>query len=227
VIYKGMLLDIDNTLYDYNITHKKAKEEIIDYCVKKIGLTNSEVDMAYNIARKRVHIELIGTASSHNRLIYFQKMLEALDINPLKYAFDMYNIYWNSFLDNLKPFNGIYDLLEKYRGKICLITDLTADVQYQKIKKLKLDYYCNKLVTSEEAGKEKPHPYIFMLALKKLICNTYDEVIMIGDNFKKDILGAVDLKMKAIWFNHKKKEISYNNSLIKEVNKFTDILELI
>lgn len=224
--YKGLLLDIDNTLYDYNTTHKRAKEEVINYCTKEFNLINSDIDTAYDIARKRVHIELSGTASSHNRLIYFQKMLEVLDINPLRYAFDVYNIYWNSFLDNLKPFNGVYDLLEKYNDKICLVTDLTAHIQYRKIKRLKLDYYCNKIVTSEESGREKPHPYIFMLALKKLNCNP-SEVIMIGDNFKKDILGAIDIKIEAIWFNHEKKELNYDNSLIKEVNKFTDILELI
>ena len=224
--YKGLLLDIDNTLYDYHSVHKMAKEKALMFCAKNFSIDLDKLYIAYENARKRVHIELSETASSHNRLLYFQKMLEFLDINPLQYAYDVYNQYWDSFLNNLIPFDGVYDLLQKYRMRICLVTDLTALIQYRKIEKLKLYRYCNKIVTSEESGREKPHPYIFMLALKKLNLTT-DEVIMIGDSFQKDILGALGLQIRSIWFNHAKKEINYNNGLIKEVTEFKDILELI
>ena len=97
---------------------------------------------------------------------------------------------------------------------------------YQKIKKLKLNNYCNKIVTSEEAGKEKPHPYIFIKALQKLDKNPH-EVCMIGDNFKKDIIGANNLGIDSIWFNHKEKQSNYQDISIKEANIFREILELV
>lgn len=224
--YKGILLDIDNTLYDYNISHNIAKNNVIEYCVTHFKRPQSAIESAYKKARGLVHIELSETAASHNRLLYFQKMCEELNINSLNNALTLYNIYWDSFLDNMKPFEGIYDFLKKYENAICLVTDLTAHIQYRKIEKLKLNTYCNKLVTSEEAGREKPHPYMFMLALKKLNLST-NEVCMIGDNFKKDCIGASNLGISSVWINHENKQQDIENPLIKEVASFKDILNIL
>ena len=79
---------------------------------------------------------------------------------------------------------------------ICLITDLSAKRQFEKIKFLKIDPYINFIVSSEEAGIEKPGTAIFKLALEK-IGLLPEQVIMIGDNYKKDILGAKKMGLKA------------------------------
>ncbi len=224
--YKGLLLDIDNTLYDYSSTHQHALDKVVAYCIDILKVSENSVKDAYSIARKKVHIELSETASSHNRLLYFQKMLEILDINPLEYSYIIYNIYWDSFLEYMKPFEGVYEFLEMYKNKICLVTDLTAHIQYRKIKKLKLENYCTYVVTSEEAGKEKPHPYMFMLALQKLNLKA-NEVCMIGDSFKKDIFGASSLGINSIWLNREDKVENYEKDKAIEVKEFKEILELV
>jgi len=224
--YKGLILDIDNTLYDYNISNNIAKKSVVDFCENKFNIDSVSITKAYDQARKKVHIELSETAASHNRLLYFQKMCEILNLNPLKYSFHIYNLYWDTFLDNMKPFDGVYDLLKKYKNNICLATDLTADIQYRKIKKLNLHNYCNSVVTSEEAGREKPHPYVFMLSLKKLGLKA-SEVCVIGDSFSKDIFGARNLKIDAIWLNRFNKNEIYTDSKIKEINKFNEILKIV
>ncbi len=224
--YKALLLDIDNTLYDYNSTHAIAKKSVIEFCKTQFNIDEMIISKAYDKARKKVHIELSETAASHNRLLYFQKMCEILSLNPLQYSFELYNIYWDTFLENITPFDGVYELLEQYKNKICLVTDLTAHIQYRKIEKLKLNEYCQAVVTSEEAGKEKPHPYMFMLALQKLDLKA-NEVCMIGDSFKKDIFGASNLGINAIWFNHENKTEAVESDLIIEIKKFDEILELI
>lgn len=224
--YKALLLDIDNTLYDYNSTHSIAKKTVIEFCKAQFNIDEMTISKAYDKARKKVHIELSETAASHNRLLYFQKMCEILSLNPLLYSFKLYNIYWDTFLENITPFDGVYELLEQYNNKICLVTDLTAHIQYRKIEKLKLNEYCQAVVTSEEVGKEKPHPYMFMLALQKLDLKA-SEVCMIGDSFKKDIFGATNLNIDAIWFNHENKQESYSQTSIKETKTFKEILEFI
>lgn len=226
MIYKGILLDIDNTLYDYKKTHSLALEKVMEFCASEFDIPKDKLQESYGIARKKVHIELSETASSHNRLLYFQKMLEILDLNSLEYSMKLYNIYWDNFLEAMEPFDGVYEFLEKYKNKICLVTDLTAHIQFRKIEKLKLDKYCKYVVTSEEAGKEKPHPYMYMIALHKLDLKA-DEVCMIGDSFKKDIFGAINLNIDAIWFNHEDKEQSTSSNLITEIKTFKDIMELV
>ena len=36
--YKALLLDIDNTLYDYNATHAIAKKSSIEYCKTQFNI---------------------------------------------------------------------------------------------------------------------------------------------------------------------------------------------
>lgn len=224
--YKGILLDIDNTLYEYNKTHLKALSELVLYCSEKLNMSKELILDAYNKARKKVHIELSETASSHNRLLYIQKMLEILNVNSVKYSIEMYEIYWNTFLENIEVYDGVYEFLEKYKNKICLVTDLTAHIQHRKIKKLELDMYAKFAVTSEEAGKEKPHPYMFILALQKLDLKAED-VCMIGDSFKKDIIGATNLGIKSIWLNQEEKNETIDNTIVQKVKTFKEILELV
>jgi len=73
--------------------------------------------------------------------------------------------------------------------KIVLISDLTIGIQLRKIEKLKITPYIDYLVTSEEAGSEKPHSIMFLLALNKLNILAH-ETIMVGDNKENDIAGA-------------------------------------
>lgn len=224
--YKGILLDIDNSLYDYNITHEMAINSVYNYIKNEIN--ENEFKNAFNIARKKTHIELLGTASSHNRLLYFQKTCEILKLNPLKYALHLYELYWNTFLNSITLFDGVVEFLENISKKyiICFITDLTADIQYKKIHKLQLDKYISYIVTSEEAGVEKPHPYIFLLALNKLNLSA-KEVLMIGDNFQKDILGAFNLQIDSIWINHENQKSDYDKLKIKEVKNIKELLEIL
>lgn len=224
--YKSILLDIDDTLYSYDSAHSIALECVAEFFEKKLKIDKPLFFSSYEKARKQVHIELSETAASHNRLLYFQKMCEFLKINSLKQGIKLYDLYWDNFIKNLKPFDGVYDLLKKYKNKICLVTDLTSYIQYRKIEKLKLNDYCNLIVTSEETGKDKPHPIMFMSAIKKLGVNA-NEVCMIGDSFDKDIFGANNLGIDAIWVNYKKKKSNYSNSSIKEVVLFKEILRIV
>ena len=67
---------------------------------------------------------------------------------------------------------------------------------------------------------------MFMLALHKLNIRE-NEVCVIGDSFKKDILGATSLGIESIWFNHEDKFENYDGNIIKQVKSFKEILELI
>lgn len=224
--FKGLLLDMDDTIYDYQTTHQSAIHHVFLFCEKEMGIKKENAIDAFDMARKKVHNELSETAASHNRLLYFQKMLEILGYNPLRYSVEMYHVYWDYFIEKMNPFDGIYDVLEKYKNRICLVTDLTAYIQYRKVEKLRLPTYCNHIVTSEEVGREKPHPLMFIKAVQKLNLQP-NEVCMIGDNFHKDILGACHLGIKSIWLNHTRKVRDYDTDLVTEVNRVQDIMNVI
>jgi len=198
--FKGILLDIDNTIYDYPSAHGNAIDAVRVHLGKILSLENAVLDEAYRRARESVHIELAGTAASHSRLLYFQRMLERLGANPLVHAMDCYDLYWDRFLSGIQAHEGVYSFLEQVKeASLCLLTDLTAPIQFRKIRKLRLDEYASRIVTSEEAGHEKPHPYIFLLGLRK-IGVTPEQACMIGDSYENDIFGALNVGIKPFWF---------------------------
>jgi putative hydrolase of the HAD superfamily len=125
----------------------------------------------------------------------------------------------------MKLYEGVLELFTLFKDKNCIVTDLTADIQFKKLIQLGLMDNIKYIVTSEESGKEKPHPYIFHLALEKIGLDK-TELVYIGDDYEKDIIGATSMGIKAIWLNRQmqKKELGPN---MFEVNEFNQILEVI
>ncbi|MEO5357668.1 MAG: HAD family hydrolase [Nitrospirae bacterium YQR-1] len=199
-MFKGILLDFDNTLYGYESVHISALLQVYVYVSKTYSVEYNLVTASYERARKEIHMELSGTAASHNRLLYFQRMLEILKLNAPAYALDVYERYWSLYLDFMEISYEVFDFLDSVRDRfrICLVTDLTAEIQYRKMNKAGLTKYIDYIVTSEEAGVEKPHPYIFHLALRKLGM-TAQEVCMIGDSYERDIVGALNMDIQPFW----------------------------
>lgn len=197
--YKGVLLDIDNTLYPYSVNHKRALSACIENIASRHGFAESFVKEAFCKGREEVKLELGEMAAAHNRLLYFKRMCEILSLNSLREASPLYELYWDVFIDGIEPFEKMDVFMASLSDKkIVFLTDLTADIQLRKIKKLGLQDSADFLVTSEEAGYDKPHPHMFLHALHKLRMNVND-VVMIGDNINRDIRGASRLGIDSIW----------------------------
>ncbi|MEK3911518.1 HAD family hydrolase [Paenibacillus sp. FSL H7-0331] len=223
--YKGILLDLDNTIYKYEPAHDIALTSTLTRLCDITGIRYEYVFGCFKQARDRVHIQLAETASSHNRILYFQTLLEILKVKELNLAKDLYEMYWNIFLDHMQLIEGFMEFLNIIKDKkVCIVTDLTAHIQYRKMEKLGIWSFCDYFVTSEEVGKEKPHPMMFMLAINKMDLH-YSEVCMIGDSYHKDIEGASQLGIHSFWLNMKKENKNIQSSLITEFNDYEQIKE--
>ena len=83
----------------------------------------------------------------------------------------------------------------------------------------------NVIAISGEFGKGKPAPEIFNYALG-LLGVEKNEVVMIGDNPKTDILGASKVGIDSIWINHHGRELTEITPTF-EVNRLKEILPII
>jgi len=220
--YKGILIDLDNTLYDYDTPHEQALSATLDKFAKKFSLLNTDVASLYARAKQINHRQLALTAASHHRLFYFQKMLELIGAFDFNDCLDLNAYYWDFFMAHIKPEPNVMAFLKELHVPKCIVTDFTAEAQYKKIIKLEMDPWIDHLVTSEEAGVEKPHPFIFTLALNKLGLKP-EECIMIGDSYKKDCLGAQAMGIDSIYFKGdvEKQDVSKG---IYVLSNFHDIL---
>ncbi|MBF0508711.1 MAG: HAD family hydrolase [Deltaproteobacteria bacterium] len=221
--HPGLLLDLDNTLYDYHPPHAAAQAAALGYLSRALGADPATVEAAFVHARVQIHRELAHTASSHNRLLYFQRTLERLGWAGYRDAWQASEIYWAVFFEHMRLRPGVRRFLDSVKGRaICLVTDLTAHIQYRKLLHLDLLSYFTHLVTSEETGREKPHPYIFLSALHKMGLGP-DDVCMIGDNFDKDIMGATALGIPAIWL-YSETDRAHLPATVRTVSSFDQLI---
>ena len=187
------LFDIDNTLYSYDEPHKAAMAAVKTKVTSLFSVSEHDFNESFVRSREEVKRRLGSAAASHSRLLYMQRMLEILGLgSQILMALDLEQTYWRTFLSKAILFENVKELLDDIRLldiRAVVVTDLTAQIQFRKLIYFGLENSFDYVVTSEEAGFDKPHKAPFELALEKSGVNE-GSVWMIGDNAINDIWGA-------------------------------------
>ena len=197
---KSVIFDLDDTLYDFTSAHAVAMRRLTAYAGTSLNLSPERFEALQREAFHRQKERLGNCAAIHNRLIRFQLMLEAAG-KPISYAPEMADLYWRTLLERIRPMPGAVDTLAGMRFAgltIGIGSNMTADWQYAKLKRLGLMTYVDFIVTSEEAGAEKPDATLFLLCAEKAGCAP-EECAFVGDSLRGDALGARDAGMAAYW----------------------------
>jgi HAD superfamily hydrolase (TIGR01509 family) len=223
---KGILLDLDNTVYDYKLAHEPAIAGALQWLAFELEQTLEAVEGQYVDCRMRVNKNLHGLASSHSRLLYFQAIAEAFGRFPHLLSCAAEDLYWQIFFDNMQLRPGCLAFLQTVGLPVAIVTDLTARIQFEKIAHLNIATYLQAIVTSEESGQEKPHPRIFEMAAQKLGL-PLASLCMIGDSFERDIEGARKLGLDCYWFNTEGGNIERVGDNVTIFDDFLQLLELV
>lgn len=203
---KAVFFDIDDTIYDYIGAHNNTMSVMKEWAYENLGIAKEDLEKYVAEARVKAD-DRAGRdyAVNHNRLVRFQCMLETLGKPVFPYAYEMYNLYWDTLIDQIIPSPGIEELMKELKQRgiyIGIGSNMTSDVQYRKILKLGLGKYIDGIVTSEEAGEEKPHRKIFDLCVEKAGV-AMEESIFIGDSVSHDVNGAQNVGMPVILYRPK------------------------
>ncbi len=196
----GACLDLDDTLYAYEPCNRQGYEAVLRRVQDRQLVGAEELEAAWKEARNKTHVQLKGQAASHSRLLYLHSALELIfGKSRPSLALELEDCFWEAYLDAMEWNPEAEQFLQRLNAadiRTCIVTDLTTHIQFRKWARLGLERYFDFMVTSEEAGLEKPHPVIFRLALDKLQLPP-EQVIMVGDNHEKDILGAAQSGIRA------------------------------
>jgi HAD superfamily hydrolase (TIGR01549 family)/HAD superfamily hydrolase (TIGR01509 family) len=136
--------------------------------------------------------------------------------------------FWYETYKNLKLRPYIKHTLKSIKEnniKIGIVSDLVAHIQIKKLRKLGITEHIDFIVTSEEAGVEKPHPALFLLALKKANCLP-EEAVMVGDSIKKDIEGALYLNIRPVLITKKLFGRKYVCPVIRNFKELLSVLNI-
>lgn len=201
-----VFIDLDGTLYDYDECHNAA----INHCVETWSqeedrlpdFSSQDFKKLYEKKRKEVTVRLYPQGACRSRLLAFLSLFEELKIQESYILAKKYNdLYWHTFIDHMIVEPDAISFLQKAhteRKKIVIVTDMLLDIQIMKIERLGIKKFISLLVTSEEAGCEKPSQKIFKYALQKSQADP-QRTIMVGDSLDKDVQGAVNAGIKGFW----------------------------
>ena len=199
MMVKALIFDIDNTLYDYDAAHQAAFQALEDSFCKSFGLSREQVYLLHQQADRILRARAGACAAIHNRLIRYQIMLEQIG-KPISHAPRLAGVYWSTLLSHMRCAPGAKRCLSCSRSAGLTVgvgTNMTADYQFAKLARLGLLDDVDFLVSSEEAGVEKPDSKFFACCVEKAKCRA-GECVFIGDSLKNDALGAMNAGLRSV-----------------------------
>lgn len=221
---KAVLIDIDDTIFDF----EKCSKNSFLKTLEKFNLKFKEEDFSYfnkvnDILWTKQKLGEINIKEVFIKRDYLMGKYFNLDIEK-----GLFNDLFVKFLyDEIEMVDGIEDLLlylsDKY--KIFTASNGIFKMQENRLKKSNLDKYFDNVFVSDKIGFEKPDKKFFQ-KIMDLTKFSNDDLIMIGDSIKSDIIGAKNSKIKSIYFNKEDKKISDKNFTyqVKNLSEIKKIL---
>ncbi len=160
-------------------------------------------------------------------MLYLQKAIEELagKTNP-ELTLAAERVFWDAYLARMILFPGVLQFLKRAKAQkkvIAIVTDMTAQIQLKKVVQLGIVHLVDFLITSEEAGRDKPDPAALQLALKKTRLSAH-ETVMVGEDEAHDIAAARAAAVAPIAIH--KKPIDSSVSFAKDFQELIKLLKV-
>ena len=221
MLYSAILIDADDTLFDFRTAERFAIMETL--C--GLGLDDpaaADLYVRINEACWKA-FEQGQITQSELQVMRFEKLLSALNIDADPRAVG--DIYLASLARQWVLLPGAEAALAEIAAcrPVAIVTNGIACVQRGRFDASPIHKYINALVLSEEFGHPKPHPGIFIHALGLLGSFTPEQALMIGDSLTSDMAGAIAAGINTCWFNPDNQPCPENMPIDYIINKVEDM----
>lgn len=198
---EAVIFDLDDTLYSFRTAHAAAMAQVSGYAQETLGIPRADF-LAEDPRQIGLLRQQLGEqAAIHSRLLRYQRMLEMWKL-PLAHAVEMERLYWHTLLDAMVPEPGMEECLAALHQagfRVGIGTNMTAYWQMEKLIRLDVLKSVDFVVTSEEAGADKPDRRLFDLCVQKAGVPAA-KCLFVGDNRERDYLGAKAAGMQSLWY---------------------------
>ncbi len=187
---KVIMFDADNTLYRI-----KNKELLYDLLLENIS---NRIKEPLDRLRERFFniLETLKISSDPNiRSREYLLMKLGLDYDTSK---EIVKDFYDNLLNNLELVKGVVDFLDMFykRGYILIIfTDEYKKYLKMKLRFLGIESYFYGFITPEDVGTMKPSKEYY-LYVEKMGFSLSEIVLVIGDNYEKDLALAKELGLR-------------------------------
>jgi putative hydrolase of the HAD superfamily len=229
----AVFFDLDDTLYAYPPCNEAGKEAAWA-TARDLGydLTRDEFEALYLESRREVKRELAGTASAHERFLYFKRAIQLhTGTHKSRDALALGEAYWTTYIDEMALFPGVeetFATLGEAGVDVAIVSNLTTRIQLKKIEHLGVEGYVDLLMTSEETGREKPSSVMFTLPLAQLDRKP-SETLMVGDSPSADVEGgnAVGLETALVNNDTPDAQLHGREQPDHRIDSFEEIIEVV
>jgi len=203
---KAIFFDLDHTLWDYEVNSRETLTDLFcsysldtllgcntDEFLRTFQKVNFKLWDQYN--HQQIDREEIRTQR-------FARVFREYGSDDKKLALSVSDEYIAQCpaKPNLLPFarETLDYLRENY--ELHILSNGFDDVQAIKLESSGIRPYFGTVITSETTGHRKPSREIFQYSCRQ-IGYPSEACLMIGDNYRADILGAMDAELQAMFYN--------------------------
>lgn len=228
--YYHLFFDLDRTLWDFKQNTNDTFQDIFTlFKLKEKGIPDALIFQEVYTNHNNLLWEQYRKGLIEKSFLSIQRYiltLQDFNIKDPSLAEKMAKEYVRMSPLKTKLLPYAHETLEYLSNKYALhiITNGFVEVQYVKIIKSNLKKYFTHIITSEEAGYNKPNENIFYYAFKIASADNTSS-LMIGDDFEVDIVGAQNVKMDQVYFNYQK--IKHENKATYEINSLKELMEFL
>ena len=202
---RAVLFDLDDTLFDHRVCAQTALTDLHAAHPEFQASPFEEFERMHASLLEELHLRVMTgeLPVEEARQERIRRLFSALGASPPEdVVVRAAASYRDAYRRIRQPIPGAAALLTavKARARVGIVSNNLLEEQQDKLRHCQLAGYIDVLVVSEEAGVSKPDPLIFEMALDRLGCRR-DEVVMVGDSWAADIVGAVAAGIRPIWFN--------------------------
>ena len=199
-MYKWLLFDADNTLFDFSLAEKKAFKATFD--LEKLPYSDERFDQ-YKTINKVVwdEFEQGSLTPDEVKVVRFERLFHVMNVKRDPKSFGM------AFTDQLGLCTDLVEGAEPLLTQLApyfnmgIITNGLKKVQRSRFSLSTIHSYFDPIIISEEVGYKKPELGIFDLAFSAMGQPPKAEVLMIGDSLSSDMLGGINYGIDTCWFN--------------------------
>ena len=225
---KAILLDVDNTLLDFNLCAQESLKEAMEQC----GIAYEDgmypvFERENNQIWKELEQGLLTREELHVQR--FARVLRALHLEECADSTAVEDVFQKCVGESAVPVTGAPELVQYLAEKYPLYVASNAR-QFRQVKRLEkagMMPYIREVFSSEKMGANKPAKAFFDGCMASLPGVKAEECMIIGDSLSADIEGGMAYGMKTIWYNHDKLPVPDNcpaDFVVNSLEEITDIL---
>jgi putative hydrolase of the HAD superfamily len=204
-VLRAVLFDLDDTLFDHRVCARTALTTLHEAYDAFRNRPFEEVERLHASFLEQLHVRVTSgeLPLEQARRERFRRLFTAVGVTPSDdVVVEAAETYRGGYMKIRRAVAGAAALLAavKERSQVGIVSNNLLEEQQGKLRQCGLDRFVDELVVSEETGMSKPDPRIFQIALDRLGCRA-DDVVMVGDSWAADVIGARAAGIRAIWFN--------------------------